>query len=71
MQGTFHAIFCRNVVIYFDEATQQDIWSNFVPKLEPGGTLYLGHSERITGPATASLRGVGISTYSRISGERA
>jgi len=69
MSGTFHAIFCRNVVIYFNEATQQAIWSNFVPKLELGGALYLGHSERITGPAAASLRSVGVSTYSLKSGE--
>jgi chemotaxis protein methyltransferase CheR len=63
MRGAFHAIFCRNVVIYFDEATQQRLWSKFVPRLEPGGWLYIGHSERVSGPAGAQLGSDGISTY--------
>jgi chemotaxis protein methyltransferase CheR len=67
MRGTFDAIYCRNVVIYFDEPTQQDIWEKFVPRLEPGGSLYIGHSERVTGPAAARLVSDGISTY-RLSG---
>lgn len=48
MKGRFHAIFCRNVVIYFDEPTQARIWSRFAPLLQPGGRLYVGHSERVT-----------------------
>lgn len=48
MKGTFHAIFCRNVVIYFDEATQTRIWSRFAPLLVQGGRLYVGHSERVS-----------------------
>jgi chemotaxis protein methyltransferase CheR len=63
MRGAFHAIFCRNVVIYFDEPTQQRLWSNFIPKLEPEGRLYIGHSERVTGPAASRLSSEGISTY--------
>ena len=63
MQGQFDAIFCRNVVIYFDEPTQQSIWEKFVPRLAPEGALYIGHSERVTGPASAHLRGDGVSTY--------
>jgi chemotaxis protein methyltransferase CheR len=63
MRGAFHAIFCRNVVIYFDEPTQQRLWSKFVPRLEPGGWLYIGHSERVSGPASAQLGSDGISTY--------
>ncbi len=54
MQGPFDAIFCRNVVIYFDEPTQQRIWEKFVPRLAPDGALYIGHSERVTGPAARS-----------------
>jgi chemotaxis protein methyltransferase CheR len=69
MQGHFDAIFCRNVVIYFDEPTQQGIWEKFVPRLAPEGALYIGHSERVTGPASAHLRGDGVSTY-RLSGAR-
>ncbi len=67
MRGLFDAIFCRNVVIYFDEPTQQRIWQNFVPRLSRSGALYIGHSERVSGPAEDSLVGDGISTY-RIKG---
>jgi chemotaxis protein methyltransferase CheR len=48
MKGRFDAIFCRNVVIYFDEPTQARIWTRFAPLLNPGGRLYVGHSERVT-----------------------
>ncbi|NIY46922.1 protein-glutamate O-methyltransferase CheR [Cedecea colo] len=46
--GPFDAIFCRNVMIYFDKATQQDILSRFVPLLKPGGLLFAGHSENFS-----------------------
>jgi len=59
----FDGIFCRNVVIYFDESTQQRIWSRFLPKLRPGGWLYIGHSERVSGPAASELRSDGITSY--------
>ena len=62
-KASFDAIFCRNVVIYFDEPTQQTLWEKFVPRLAPKGALYIGHSERVTGPATARVRGDGVSTY--------
>jgi chemotaxis protein methyltransferase CheR len=63
MQGQFSAIFCRNVVIYFDEPTQQTLWAKFAPRIAPGGALYIGHSERVTGAATARLHPDGVSTY--------
>ena len=63
MKGKFDAIFCRNVVIYFDEPTQERIWSRFAPMLETGGTLYIGHSERVTGPATQVFETTGLTTY--------
>ena len=62
-RGRFDAIFCRNVVIYFDEPTQERIWSRFVPAMNPGATLYIGHSERVTGPAVATLETAGLTTY--------
>lgn len=46
--GPFDAIFCRNVMIYFDKKTQQDILSRFVPLLKPGGLLFAGHSENFS-----------------------
>jgi chemotaxis protein methyltransferase CheR len=63
MRQSFAAIFCRNVVIYFENDTQAKIWSRMTPLLEPDGALYIGHSERVTGPAEAQLRSDGITTY--------
>ncbi|MBW4023934.1 MAG: protein-glutamate O-methyltransferase CheR [Proteobacteria bacterium] len=63
MQGRFHAIFCRNVVIYFSGDTQAQVWARFVPLLEPDGVLYIGHSERISGSAEQKLRSDGVTTY--------
>jgi len=44
-----HLIFCRNVLIYFDKPTQRKVVSQLVDCLKPGGYLFLGHSESITG----------------------
>lgn len=44
-QNKFHIIFCRNVLIYFDEATTKKVINNLVNVLAPGGYLILGHSE--------------------------
>jgi chemotaxis protein methyltransferase CheR len=63
MRGTFQAIFCRNVVIYFEESTQSKLWSRLAPTLSPGGCLYIGHSERVFGPSSVVLESVGITTY--------
>ncbi len=45
----FHVIFCRNVMMYFDKTTQQDIVQRLSACLEPGGYLFVGHSESLTG----------------------
>jgi chemotaxis protein methyltransferase CheR len=42
-------IFCRNVMIYFNRETQQELVSKFHQALVPGGHLFIGHSESITG----------------------
>lgn len=47
MKGPFDAIFCRNVVIYFDKATKQDLFNRMADMLVPGGYLYIGHSETL------------------------
>ncbi len=48
----FHVIFCRNVMIYFDERTKQGVVDRFADQLEPGGYLIIGHSETLTGIST-------------------
>jgi chemotaxis protein methyltransferase CheR len=46
--GPFDAIFCRNVMIYFDKPTQAKILSRFIPLMKPDGLLFAGHSENFT-----------------------
>jgi chemotaxis protein methyltransferase CheR len=48
-KGLFHVIFCRNVMMYFDKPTQQNIVQRLSTCLEPGGYLFVGHSESLTG----------------------
>lgn len=71
VKGPFDAIFCRNVAIYFDQDTQQVLWKRFCDLLNPGGLLFIGHSERITGPANDYLNGIGITSYRKLSNSNA
>lgn len=45
LRKTFDAIFCRNVMIYFDRETQLAILKKFHPLIKPQGLLFVGHSE--------------------------
>ena len=51
IKARYQVIFCRNVMIYFDQPTQDAIWTRFAEHLAPSGMIYIGHSERIaSGP---------------------
>lgn len=63
-QGMFDAIFCRNVMIYFDTPTKANLIKRFTQQLKPGGWLYIGHSESLIG-AHPGLQLVGRTTYRR------
>src|SRR3984957_14211133 len=47
MRGPLDAIFCRNVVIYFDKDTQRDLFAPLAQLQQPGDLLFLGHSESL------------------------
>ncbi len=47
--GCFDVIFCRNVMIYFDKTTQEQLINRFWERLELGGLLCIGHSESLAG----------------------
>lgn len=66
MKGRFHAIFCRNVTIYFDQPTRERIWRRFGDCIEPDGWLYIGHSERLTGAAQPRFAAEGTTAYRRL-----
>mgnify|MGYP003681877656 CR=1 FL=1 len=65
MKGPFDAIMCRNVVIYFDEATQERLFCRFAGMLKPGGRFYIGHSERLTQEAQHYFEADGVTSFCR------
>lgn len=65
MNRAFDVIFCRNVMIYFDNPTKERLLARFAEAIVPGGFLYIGHSERVTGAAARVLRPVGPTIYQK------
>ncbi|WP_136635683.1 CheR family methyltransferase [Pseudooceanicola onchidii] len=63
MRNKFDAIFCRNVVIYFDAPTQDTLWPRFENALAPEGWFFLGHSERVSDAAATRFTSVGMTAY--------
>jgi len=63
--GLFDAIFCRNVMIYFDAETKSALVERFTQQLKPGGWLYIGHSESLIG-SHPGIELVGRTTYRRV-----
>lgn len=62
--GPFDAIFCRNIMIYFDKTTQKRILERFAPLLKPDGLLFAGHSESFS-YITNAFRLRGQTVYTR------
>ncbi|CAN0617778.1 chemotaxis protein methyltransferase [Burkholderia multivorans] len=68
----FDAIFCRNVMIYFDKPTQGQVLSRFEPLVKPGGLLFAGHSENFSYVTQAfRLRGQTVYELTRDAGRAA
>lgn len=65
--GLFSIIFCRNVMIYFDRETQQNLVNRLAEQLEPGGYLLIGHSESLNG-VEHPLQYVCPATYRKAAG---
>ena len=66
MKRQFDIIFCRNVLIYFDNKTKAQLVNRFVDALKPEGWLYLGHSESASGTHSA-LESTGRTIYRKVS----
>ena len=65
IRARFDAIFCRNVLIYFDRPTQQRVLARLIACLAENGLLFLGHSESAHG-LVEGLRAVGPTIYQRM-----
>lgn len=61
----FDAIFCRNVIIYFDKPDQRRLFDRYANLLRDGGYLYIGHSESLY-KVTERFRSIGQSIYQKV-----
>ncbi len=65
MKFPFDAIFCRNVMIYFDNETRKALLERMHGLLREGGWLYIGHSETLCG-MTGLYESAGATTYRKL-----
>lgn len=65
MRHRFDAIFCRNVVIYFDTETQNRLWPRFNTALAQDGVFLLGHSERMATSSEMGFQSIGPTAYAK------
>ncbi len=64
MKGQFDVIFCRNVVIYFDAATQKQLFDRYANQTVSRGYLFIGHSENLY-KICARYQGLGRTIYQK------
>ena len=65
-ERSFDLIVCRNVVIYFTTEAKEVLYAKFADALRPGGVLFLGGTELISGPTKFGLQNFGISFYKKV-----
>lgn len=65
MKGEFDAVFCRNVVIYFDKPTKEVLFEKMAQHVKMQGYLYIGHSENLHG-ITDRFKLIGRTIYQRV-----
>lgn len=66
MKGLFDVIFCRNVVIYFDQTTKDNLFQRYANLLHDGGYLILGHSESMNLKVQTQYKSLGKTIYQKI-----
>lgn len=66
IKNSFDVIFCRNVTIYFDEPTKEQLLARLADHLELGGYLYIGHSERVPESVAPRFEPVGQTAFRKI-----
>jgi len=65
LKAQYDVIFCRNVMIYFGDPAKEELEERFVSQLAHGGHLYIGHSERLIGPAASRMKSCGHTIYAK------
>nr|WP_294815833.1 protein-glutamate O-methyltransferase CheR [uncultured Sphingomonas sp.] len=65
LKAQYDVIFCRNVMIYFGDPAKEELEERFVNQLAQGGHLYIGHSERLIGPAASRMKSCGHTIYAK------